>query len=242
MDTLKDFYKQHKGLVVAGIVVLAIIGLGALGNTDKNQSKTTTSSATINKDVQTKCMADVNDTTFCRFAGTFTAVGDYSGVLSSTSSGVTSKVQVAIAANGDGTMTIQQGDAASSSIVVFGGSTYVQDPTDHQWLSYALGDSNAPALVDMKKEIAKADFKNSSGQKDQYVNKGTEKVNGLNCYKYQIIDPSKPDQIGYMWFDTSDYLLRKLSSKDATTDMTMTFTYGKVSVTQPYPVKGPASN
>lgn len=237
--TIKNFYKHNKLGVIMGAIVLAIILLGVFGDSSDNQSKTST--ASTNNDVQTKCLADVNDKTFCKFAGTFAAAGDYSATMTSTTGGVTSNIQVAVAANGNGSMTVRSSDTTSSSIVVYGGTTYVQDPTDNQWLSYALGSPSAPALVDIKKEFAKGDFKNSAGQKDQYLNKGTEVVNGLKSYKYQIVDPAQPGQQGFIWFDTKNYLLRKLSTKDATTDLTMTFTYDKVSIVQPYPIKGPAA-
>lgn len=234
-----NFFKQNKVLVIIVAVVLIIIGIGIFGSSG-NDSKTTTA-VTINKAVQTKCLSEVNDVRFCKFVGTFAGVGSYSAVMTSTSNGVNTSAQVSIAANGNGSMMVKEGTATSNRIVVYGGYTYILDTTDNQWLSYAPGDSSAPSLLDIKKSMAEGDFKNSSGQVEQYVYKGTEVVYGTNCFKYQIVDPAQPDQVGYIWFDTGNYLLRKLSSKDATTDMTMTFSYGSVTITKPTPVKGSAN-
>lgn len=235
---VNSFYKQYKAWIVVLIVVLAAVLLSIFGSSN-NQSKSTVATK-IDKAAQTKCMNAVNDVKFCKFFGTFIGVGDYSAVANSTSNGVVTQIQLAIAANGNGRMTVKEGTATSSNIVVYQGYTYVQDPTDNQWLSYAPGSSNAPSLLDIRKSLAEGDFKNSSGQAEQYIDRGTEVVYGTNCYKYQIVNPAETGQIGYIWFSTGDYLLRKLTSTDSTTDMTMTFTYGTVSVTKPFPVKGSA--
>lgn len=239
---MNDFFKNYKGWIAAGVVILALIVLGVTGGSNKKSSSSP--SLSLNKELQTKCLAEVNDSKFCKFAATFANVGSYNATMTETTESGNTQAQISIASNGNSSMTVTQnaaGVSTTSKIVVYNGITYLQDPSDKKWLSYKAGDTNAPSIVDIKKEIAKGDFKNTSGQKDQYINKGTESINGKQCYKYQIIDPSQTSQTGYMWFDTKDYLLRKMTTKDASMDLAMTFNYGSVNIAQPSPVKGSAS-
>jgi hypothetical protein len=198
-------------------------------------SGSSSSAVSVNKEVQDKCMAQVKDTTFCKFAGAFGNVGDYSAVMTSVADGNMTTATMAISSGGNSSMTVKENGTTSATIVVYNGSTYVQDPSDQQWIKYTAAD--APSVLDIKKEFVTTGFKNDSGKNDQYFNKGTETVDGKDCYKYQVVDTDKPNQQGFMWFDKDSYLLRKLSNSDAGTELSMTFSYGKVSIDQPSPVK-----
>lgn len=202
-----------------------------------SSSNASTTSVSVNKDVQDKCMTEIGDATFCKFAGTFANVSDYSAVMTSVEGGKTTLANMAIASNGDSSMIVKEDGTTTANIITYSGATYVQDPADLMWIKYSSSSSDAPAVLDIKKEFVKSGFKNDSGKKDQYFNRGKETVNGVECYKYQIVDTDKPDQQGFLWFDADSYLLRQLSNKDATTELLMTFSYGKVSISQPTPIK-----
>lgn len=220
------------------VAVVIVLGIFFLGKDNSSNGGGSTPAVSINKDIQNKCLAEVNDSLFCKFAGTWANVQGYKTVASvATESGKT-QMLVTIASNGNGSMSVDEGSGVTSRIVVFNGVTYVQNPTDNSWQQYSGTEANKPALLDIKKEFLKSDFKADSGQKINYVNKGTEAIGKLTCYKYQIEDPSKTGETGYMWFDNKDFLLRKLSSKDSSTDMQMTFSYENTNVSLPSPIKG----
>lgn len=198
-------------------------------------SGSSNSAISVNKEIQDKCLAEVKDATFCKFAGVFANVGDYSALMTSVGDGKTTNAVMAIASDGNSSMTVKENGVTSANIVVFSGNTYVQDPSDQQWIKYTAAD--APSVLDIKKEFVTSGFKNDSGKTDQYFNKGTETIDGQECYKYQIVDTDKPSQQGFLWFGKDDYLLRKLANSDAGTELSMTFSYGKVSIAQPTPIK-----
>jgi outer membrane lipoprotein-sorting protein len=73
--------------------------------------------------------------------------------------------------------------------------------------------------------------------KTTYKNLGTETCGNLTCHKYQVITPGSEDT-EYIWFDTKDYQLRKqrTESKDGSVTES-TFSYEKIAITAPSPVK-----
>jgi DNA/RNA-binding domain of Phe-tRNA-synthetase-like protein len=74
-------------------------------------------------------------------------------------------------------------------------------------------------------------------KKYQYKNLGKETCGSLTCFKYQIIDTTKPTEELIIWFDDAEYKARKFSFKDATQTMTADITYDAVTIGKPSPVK-----
>jgi outer membrane lipoprotein-sorting protein len=208
-------------------------------STKKSGSTTSSSSSSslnLNKEVQAKCLTEVKDDIFCKFAGAFANISDYSLVMTSISEGKTTSAKIDLAANGDSSMLVKVDGESSAAIVSYGGNTYVQDSSDQQWIKQA-GTNSSLSIPNIKKEFIDSGFKNDNGKTDQYFNKGTETVDGVDCYKYQVVDSDKPTEQGFMWFSKDTFLLHKISSKTADTDLTMTFSYSKVNIAQPSPVK-----
>lgn len=182
-------------------------------------------------------MVDVNDELFCKFAGAFAAASAYKVSANITGSEGTSTVELASDAKDNSQMVVKQNGQEQANIVFYNGVTYSKDYTDGQWFKYDSSDSNKPEVTDLKKEFAKGDFKTDDGRKISYVKSGTEKCDSLSCYKYQVKDPSKPNEEGFIWFDTKDYLLRRISIKDEGTNTDMTVIYSSVNISQPSPTK-----
>ena len=236
---MKDLLNNK--LVWLAVIVVAVVGiwLGTKGD-DKStdSSKSSGTSLSINKEAQDKCLAAVNDKVFCKFAGAFANIGDYKVNVTSNGTDGSSVIELANAANGNSLMVSKVNGVENANVVVFNGVTFAKDPADGQWIKFSATSTSKPEAVDRKKEFLKADYKNDSGKAEQYVNKGTEACGSLTCYKYQIIDPDKPNDEGFLWFDNSSYLLRRISSKDSNgTTAEMTFSYESVNITEPTPVK-----
>ncbi|MDO8591924.1 MAG: hypothetical protein Q7R60_03330 [bacterium] len=221
------------GLIV--VVVIAVIG-GVAWKVSKNSS---TPSTGINKVVQDKCMAEVNDSVFCKFAGAFGNVGDYKVIVNSTAEGSASVLELANDSKGNSSMVVKVNGQEQGNIISYSGVTYSKDYTDGQWFKYAASDTTKPSTVDLKKEFLKSDFKGDDGQKLEYKKIGTEKCDNLSCYKYQTVDSQKPTETDYIWFDTKDYLLRRATVNDSKTNSNaeMTISYASVVISAPSPTK-----
>lgn len=133
-------------------------------------------------------------------------------------------------------MIVKQNDQEQANVVVYNGTTYLKDYSDGQWIKYASNDPSKPEVTDLKKEFAKGDFKSDSGQKITYTKIGSEACGNLKCYKYQVKDPDTPGD-NFLWFDTKDYLLRRITLKDQSSSTDMTITYATVNITEPSPTK-----
>ncbi|MDO8591939.1 MAG: hypothetical protein Q7R60_03405 [bacterium] len=232
---MNEFIKKYKLWLT---VVLAVVLVGGIWMATKdNGSGGSKTSSTFNKEVQTKCMADVNEELFCKFAGSFAGVGDYKVTVNSTAEGSASVLELASDSKGNSSMVVKVNGQEQGNVVVFSGVTYSKDYTDGQWFKYAASDTSKPEALDLKKEFVKGDFKADNGQKIDYVKAGTEKCGSLNCYKYQIKDPTKPTEEGFLWFDTKDYLMRRVTIKDSNNNADMTLSYSAVSISAPSPTK-----
>jgi|SRR3989344_697602 len=220
--------KSKLALLVAAVI---IVGGGAYLITKDEGT------VSVNKELQSKCTTQVNDETFCKFAGAFGNAGDFKVNVSSNDQSGASTIELASDSKGNSSMVIKKDGQEQGNVIVFNGVTYLKDYTDGQWFKFSSTDTNKPEVLDLKKEFAKGDFKGDAGQTLQYKQIGTEACGNLTCFKYQVIDPNKPNEEGFVWFDTKDYLLRRVSGKSDgdTTDMNLTYT--KVSISEPSPTK-----
>ena len=220
------------------LVVVILVGGGVwLATKDNNNGSSTKTATSVNKELQDKCMTEVNDAIFCKFAGAFGAASAYKVTANTTATEGTSVLEISSDASNNSQMVVKQNGQEQGNVIIFSGVTYSKDYTDGKWFKYSSSDVNKPTVVDLKKEFAKGDFKTDSGQKIDYVKIGTEKCANLTCYKYQIKDPSKPTEEGFIWFDTKDYLLRRLTIQDSGTSTDMSLTYGSVNISVPSPTK-----
>ncbi len=221
------------------ILVVAAVGVGLIIwlTTKNNNSSTTKTSTTLDKALQDKCKTEVNDNTFCKFVGSFGNAGDYKVTVNTTDANGTSALELADDSKSNSSMTVKQNGQEQGNIIVFNGTTYSKDYTDGKWFKYGSSDASKPTTLDLKKEFAKGDFKGDNGQKLEYKKITTEKCGNLDCYKYQIIDPQKPNQEGFIWFDTKDYLLRRVTIKEGTTNTNMSLSYTAVYISEPSPTK-----
>lgn len=223
-------------LAVIVVVVVAAIGVVVWKMRDNSGTKLSTG---ISKETQDKCAAEVNDKTFCKFAGVFANIGDYTATITSTDPKGTTIVELANDSKGNSSMVIKQSGQEQGNIIVYGGVTYLKDNTDGAWFKYEATDANKPETVDLKKEFVKSDFKGDNGQKLEYKKIGNEKCDNLDCFKYQVIDPQKTTETDFLWFDTNDYLLRRIAVNDSSTNTKteMSISYQKVTISVPSPTK-----
>lgn len=234
-DKLKKNMRGLAQIQLALLVAVVIAVVGVVGwKVSSNGSKSSTS---VNKATQDKCIAAVNDTKFCKFAGVFANASNYKTAVTATGEGGTSTLDLAYDSNNNSSMIVKLNGQEQGSAVVYSGITYVKDYTDGKWIKYAANDPNTPQTLDLKKEFLKSDFKNDKGEKMTYKNLGTEKCDKLTCYKYQESDPQKPSETTYIRFDTKDYLLRSVSVDDGKTKTEMTVSYGSVVISAPSPTK-----
>lgn len=222
-------FKNKVAWLIAAVVVIGggiLIAVSAGGG----------EKLSLNKEIQTKCMTEVNDELFCKFAGAFGNVNTFKVTATSKSEQGTSSFEISTDAKDNNQMIVKQNGQEQANVVVYNGTTYLKDYSDGKWFKYASNDPNKPQVTDLKKEFAKGDFKSDSGKKITYTKIGTESCDKLKCYKYQVKDPDTPGD-NFLWFDTKNYLLRRITLKDGNSSTEMTVNYEAVNITEPSPTK-----
>ncbi|MBI2588795.1 hypothetical protein HYW35_01090 [Candidatus Saccharibacteria bacterium] len=238
---IKNLQKNMNGLAHIQLALLLAAVIAVVGVVGwKVQSNSSTPSTGISKVTQDKCTAAVNDKQFCKFAGAFASVTNYKAAVTAIDkTGQSASYDLAYDSKNNISMVLKLNSQEQANVIVYSGITYSKDYTDGKWFKYASADKNAPQALDLKKEFLKSDFKNDKGEQLTYKNLGTEKCDKLTCYKYQESDPQKPTETDYLWFDTKNYLLRRVSVNDskAGSNAEMTVTYGSVTISLPSPTK-----
>jgi len=214
-------------LLICVVIVVAIIWGAWGGSSNKKLS--------IDTGIQSKCNSQIHDETFCKFAGAFANAGAYKVSMTNQSKTGTMSVELASDTSGNGSMLVSSNGKVTADVIKFNNATYVKDPSDNKWIKYSAGNTSAPQLTDLKQEFVKGNFdKNDKGQAISYKSAGTEACGSLQCYKYQIIESN---QTGYLWFDNSSYLLRRISINASGSTSNMTVDYANVNISEPSPVK-----
>ena len=126
----------------------------------------------------------------------------------------------------------------TSNIIVMGNITYMKDYTDGKWFKMENESEDNQEMGEMPNmESMKEEFEKQQ-ENIEYKKIGKEACGTLNCFKYQIIDPTLTDSVQYIYFDDREYLMRKMSTQDQSGyTYEMIFEYGPVTITTPSPVK-----
>lgn len=132
----------------------------------------------------------------------------------------------------------KQNGKEDSNMISIGDTTYTLDYTDNKW--WKMTTKPDDTTTSQVKEI-KDEFKISeTGEEDKTVYKfiTKEACGDKTCFKYEMITPDSSDTKQYMWFDDSEYLMRKTSTESKEYgNSESVYTYGGVSISVPTPVK-----
>ena len=223
----------HVALVALVVAVIAVIGLVAwqVSKKKKDNSSGSTGTSTVSKkEVQSQCESVIDDKDLCKFAAAMSANDlAYTAVLSADE---TDGTTFTIKSDGKGNSeTTTNSSEFNFNFILLDGKAYTKN-ADGSWSVTA---STADPAIDPSKSLT-YDF--TQEDKDAYKKVGQEACGSLTCLKYQFTDKENPDDRTLIWFDTKDHRLQKLTfSSGEVGTSTMEFTYGKVTITKPSPIK-----
>jgi len=225
----------HIGIILAVVVLLAagFVGWWVWKNND---------SSTLDKFVQdaiknAKCEYDDKD--LCKFFTGWKAQDSYEYKATSTQDGTQTKSTVRT--EGDDKFYMKLEGDVDYEIVQIDNALYTK-ASDGTWWKQALPESETNAYKeDNDVDFAEPDTQ-SEGEKITYKKIGKEKCGDLTCFKYQVVDPGDAQTTTYIWFDDKDYQLRRMQSTSDTYSHDSTYSYNKVNVSIPSPVKDLGAN
>lgn len=214
----------HIGVIVAIVVVLVAGGIG-WWVWDQNQNKTPQQKAIKN------AVCSYDDQNVCKFFAGWKATGSYTVELVGTSDGET--INSVIAVDGEDKSHVKFSGSFNYETITIGDKLYTK--AGDTWYRQTLSTAE---LDNYKEDIESGLAEPTDGGKITYTKLGTEDCDDRKCFKYQVVDADAPDATQYVWFDTKDYLLRRvqITSVDGTSSDS-TISYKKVSISEPSPVK-----
>lgn len=213
------------------VVVAAVAGVGYyVFKKQKSSSSSTTSKAA--QEAAQKC--EEEDKNICKFFASWKDSKYYTVDTTSTAAGKTSNMKMEYVAP-DRYHIVMSGELAYETISI-GTTTYTK--TDGVWYKQTQKKED----VDKYKSESNTNFEEPAKdtapeKKTTYKLIGTEACGNLTCFKYQVINPDAKDTTEYMWFDNKDYQLRKTSTESNGEKSESTFSYTKLEIKEPSPVK-----
>jgi outer membrane lipoprotein-sorting protein len=239
----KNLHKNNQGLAHIGLVLLVVVVVAAVGGIGwyvfkKQKDKGASSLSDAVKQAAQKCELDDKD--ICKFFASWKDSKYYTVTSTSTQGGKASTTTYSYVAPDKYHFT-STGEFAYETISI-GNTTYTKDTSDNKWWKQ----TTKPEEVE-KNKGEDLDFEEPA--KDEAPEKKTtykfitkEACDKLTCFKYQVIDPEAKDTTEYIWFDTKDYQLRKTRTESKDGVYEATFSYNKIEINEPSPVKELGAN
>ncbi|MDB5186383.1 MAG: hypothetical protein JWL85_906 [Candidatus Saccharibacteria bacterium] len=229
----------HVVLVAIIVVVLGVVGLVGWRITQKGTDAANSSLSDVVKQAAAKC--DLDDKDLCKFYASWKENKYYKINTVTTADGKTSNSTYESVGSDRFRMTTS--GEMSYEMITIGTTTYTKDPADGKWWKQTL-------KAEQQKEYSMSDdlkFEEPAKDKPEaektvYKKLGKEACGNLTCFKYQVIDPARKDQTEHIWFDDKDYQLRRSTTESASSKSEMTFSYDKININEPSPVKELSAN
>jgi len=235
-------------LIVVIVIVIGVIGFAGYSvYNNKKKDQSTTSNATISKEVKEEvnaaCIKEVNDKDLCKFLSNWENSKTYKATIVSTDAQGQKNV-MKLEADGDNTSsTVLDNDKETSAYISLNKVYYMKDEEKGVW--YKMPSTQTPAATEtnpvskLSNETKEPETAGETKNTTTYKKIGKEACGNKTCFKYQIIDTSDSETVeSYVWFSDSDYKLVRWStkSKDGSTSDS-NFSYDKVTIVAPTPVQ-----
>lgn len=233
----------HVGIIVAVVVALAVGATGWFVWQKQKDSYSSTTDKAIQEAIKNaKC--DYDDKDLCKFFTTWDVQKYYTVTSVSETDG--KKTTTVAESEGSSKTHIKISGELNYEVITIGNDTYTKAGNGTWWKQTAKNEA-VDETVQQYKETTEIDLveptDDTTADQTNYKLIGKEKCGDLTCFKYQEINPTDTTTSSFIWFDDEDYQLRRtlMTSKDGTT-YESTFSYEKVSVKVPSPVKNLAEN
>jgi outer membrane lipoprotein-sorting protein len=224
--------------VLLVIIIVAVLGvIGFVGWKVVSKKATDTAANTVSR-AALEAACKETDKNVCKFMASWKSQKYYTVTTKSTSDGTTS--ESTYQSEGTTKFHLTAKGETPYEMIVLGNDTYTKASNGTWWKQTTKPEETKKfsSAADPSEKVVDDTTADTPESKTTYKNLGKEACGNLTCYKYQVIDSSSPDDKSYIWFDTKDYQLRRTrdEAKDGTvTDST--YSYDKVAITVPSPVK-----
>lgn len=226
----------HIGMIIGVVIFIAVVGLIAWRVWDAQKNRSSSSDAAIQQ-----ALANVNcegqDKDICKFYASWKASSSYKVSSINTYGGQTTSSTFESADSGKRYHMVTAVNGKPYETINIDNALYTK-AADGTWWKQTI---TVGKESDYKSDDYSYDFTDPETtepeQKTTYKLLGKESCGKLTCFKYQVVNTGSTETTEYIWFDDRDYQLRRMrtESKDGNSDQT--FSYDKVTINVPSPVK-----
>jgi hypothetical protein len=236
----KNPFSNQRGLAPIIIAVVVVVVLAAAGGgyflLSKNGGGAVPAIPGVsNLSLNPNCK--FNDPDLCKFVNNWKVTKDYS-VKSTMSDKSGAKTESSYEMSGEEKfhMMMSTNGKEVSNMIKLGDTTYTKDYSDNKWFKQKL-----EKLSEENETQFDFDFDEKEGKevedKTTYKSLGKESCGSRQCFKYQIISPEDGNSTQFIWFDDREYLMRKLRLESPDGVSESEFSYDKVNISEPSPIK-----
>jgi hypothetical protein len=232
-DAMKLPLKDQRGIGHLGVIlVLVVVGVGAMGwwvvvKSGDNGAEKALQAAIKN------AHCDYDDSDICKFFASWKAQQYYT--VESTLKGKTNSTSIVQAEGTKKSHMTLKGETSYETIVI--DNTLYTKAANGTWWKQSLNSTDSTNYSDnTSSKLPEPSAEDSA--KVTYKKMGKETCGQYNCFKYQVVNASDAQSNTYIWFDDHDYQLRRTQTiNNDGTEYDATFSYEKVHISEPSPVK-----
>lgn len=234
-ENMKKSRSNDQGFAHIEIIIIAVVVVGLIGFIGWRffGSQNSSDNAALDKATEQALKAEcdkIDDDDLCKFFTSWKTNAKYRMV--STQNGSKSTFEV----DGDKSRISMTGETAYD-VITIGKTTYTK--AGATWYKQTIKEPEQDVAKDYKQDFSEPSDDESKPAEDKttYKKLGKEACGNLQCFKYEIIDPSRGDSKEFIWFDDKDYQIRKQLSQSPEFTSETTYEYGNVNISVPSPVK-----
>lgn len=227
----------HVELIIVVVIVAALAGVGyfVYNKNKNNNSNNSTADLAAIQDAIKNAKCDYDDKDLCKFFASQKVQKYYTMTSVSEVDGEATKTTLMSEGNDKSHMKID--GHVSYEVITIGKTTYTKAADGTWWKQNDQSQNDYTPTPQRDVTASLQEPESAEVAQTRYKKIGKEPCGNLTCFKYQEIDPENPSTTTYLWFDDKDYQLRRIVSEGEGMKSDTTFSYDKVSIKEPSPVK-----
>lgn len=238
--------RNQQGFIIPIIVAVVVIVLAAGGawyylshKTGDANPLSALQKTTAGLYLNPNC--DYKDADLCKFLNNWPKQQNYTMAITSTDKDGAKSTGTFQIDGQTKTHLIMSGNDQSYNTITIDNTTYTKDPSDNKWWKQTITTDNTSSQDNFKFEVPSATA--SAEERTTFTKEGKEACGNLTCFKYHSMTGNSMDSMEEVWFDDSQYLLRKIESMSTDgSKSTIEYSYDKVSISAPSPIKEATAN
>ena len=234
---MKNLMSDARGIAHVAMVLLVVVvlgGIGFAGYTVMNKSKKSADLSQTLKEAFKACDKE-EDEELCRFFSNLGLGKEVRVTTKTTENGVT---RTSLYESSGGNWHTKSEADVHFEMIAIGNTNYTYDPGKGVWWKSTASEATDDIKEEFDNDLSDpAEDKEVEEDKAQYVSRGKEACGSFMCFKYEIVDPSTPEEKNFVWFDDKEYLIRRSLTEYPEGNNDVTYEYTDINISEPSPVQ-----